>query len=75
MSLTRSSSSFRPDAVVGRQQREMMFLASSVTMTLNMVHAMSCPGVGRAGDDARLAGSSCTKRYAAESIRKVMSPS
>ena len=35
-----------------------------------MLHATSCPGVGRAGDDACLAGSSCARRYAVESIRK-----
>ena len=34
-----------------------------------LVHATYCPGVGRAGDDACLAGSSCARRYAAESIR------
>ena len=35
-----------------------------------LVHATFCPGVGRAGDDACLAGPSCARRYAAESIRK-----
>ena len=35
-----------------------------------LVHETSCPGVGRAGDDACLAGPSCARRYAAESIRK-----
>ena len=34
-----------------------------------LVHPTSCPGVGRARDDAYLAWSSCTRRYAAESIR------
>ena len=33
-----------------------------------LVHATSCPGVSRAGDDACLAGFSCARRYAAESI-------
>ena len=35
-----------------------------------MVHEASCPGVGHAGDDTCLTGSSCAKRYVAESIRK-----
>ena len=35
-----------------------------------MVHEACCPGVGRGGDDACREGSSCAKRYAADSLRK-----
>ena len=33
-----------------------------------MVHEASCPGVGRAGDDACREGSLCARRYTSESL-------
>ena len=64
-----------PGPAVGKQLLRTMSSISCASLSRKGQAPRWCtkhlaPGVGHAGDDACLTGSSCAKRYAAESIRK-----